>query len=180
MSEYTLGESRSKPRALFETKQGDGSGAGYERWRSWEWRPETARKSKEDVYIAHHRLLAVVACYPDDIPVGEILEHLKRKDVHHNAPEADGSRGVKWDNRPDCLHVREHSTHAEITQAEMRAWAEDDRRRVHKNGIGGGHDQDRCDRCGEEADALGTSSAFDGERCIECATATSSGETINL
>lgn len=52
------------PAARFETKVGSGSGAGYERWRSYEYRPSTDPDGKEDVYVAHHRLLAVVECYP--------------------------------------------------------------------------------------------------------------------
>jgi glycogen synthase len=46
------------------------SGGGYEHWRSSEERPHTPRDGKESVYASHHRLLAVVACYPDDMAVG--------------------------------------------------------------------------------------------------------------
>ena len=46
--------------ARFETKPGSDSGASYERWLFYEERPSTPVEGKEDVYVAHHRLLAVV------------------------------------------------------------------------------------------------------------------------
>lgn len=170
-TDYGLGPSRAVQQfARFETKRGSGSGAGYERWRSWEYRPHTPRDGKQDVFVPHHRLLAVVACYPEDMPVGEVLAHLKGRDVHHKS-------GVEWDNRPDNLAVREHGTHAEITQAQMRAWAEDARDRATGPPT---FDQDRCDNCGDEADVLASSSDFDGEVCIACAKRLSDGAPIEV
>ncbi|WP_435073496.1 hypothetical protein [Halorubrum sp. HHNYT27] len=52
------------------------SGAGYERWRSTEHRPYTATSGREDVYVAHHRLPAVVECYPVDEPIESVLDDL--------------------------------------------------------------------------------------------------------
>lgn len=171
MSAHTIGPSRyRKPYARFETKRGTGSGSGYERWRSTEFRPETARKGTQDVFVYHHRLLAIVACYPADMPLDEILEHLDGRDVHHQSE-------VEWDNRPGTLAVREHGTHSAITQSQMRAWAENDRDRAHAEPS----EHDRCDRCGEEATVLATSPAFaDEERCLECSKQTADGSPIEV
>ena len=93
------------PGARFETKAGSDSGAGYERWRSYEYRPSTEIEEKEDVYVAHHRLLAVVECYAASMPIGAILRDLDGKDVHHE-------NGVKWDNRPSNIETIDHGEHA--------------------------------------------------------------------
>ena len=95
------------PVARFETKGGDGSGAGYERWRSWERRPSSDVDGKEDVYVPHHRLLAVVECYPETMPIGAILRDLDGKDVHHE-------NSVKWDNRPSNIEVLGHGEHTKL------------------------------------------------------------------
>ena len=94
----------------FETKAGAGSGAGYERWRSYELRPSTAADGKEDVYVAHHRLLAVVECYPSTMSLEAILRDLDGKDVHHR-------NGIKWDNRPSNLEPIDHGEHAKLHAA---------------------------------------------------------------
>jgi len=91
--------------ARFETKSGSDSGAGYERWRSYESRPSTPVEGKEDVYVAHHRLLAVVECYAASTPTWAILADLHGKDVHHE-------NGVKWDNRASNIEVVGHGEHA--------------------------------------------------------------------
>ena len=93
------------PGARFETKAGSGSGAGYERWRSWERRPHTEREGKEDVYVAHHRLLAVVECYAASTPLWAIFADLDGSDVHHE-------NGLKWDNRGENIEVVDHGEHA--------------------------------------------------------------------
>lgn len=93
--------------ARFETKPGAGSGAGYERWRSYEMRPSTAAEGKEDVYVAHHRLLAVVECYPSQMSIEAILRDLDGKDVHHR-------NGIKWDNRPSNLEPIDHGEHSRL------------------------------------------------------------------
>lgn len=184
--DYTLGPvpAQQTPWARFETKPSpvysDGtrdSGGGYERWRSYEHRPETRGTNKEDVYVAHHRLLAVVACYPADMPVGEILADLHGKDIHHTAPEADGDRGVEWDNRPACLQVISHGRHAEITQAERLAWAQDAKEDVEEATR---TVEDRCSRCGSEAETLATSEDFDGNLCLPCAKDASDGAPIEV
>ena len=94
----------------FETKAGAGSGAGYERWRSYELRPSTATDGKEDVYVAHHRLLAVVECYPSTMSLEAILRDLDGKDVHHR-------NGIKWDNHSSNLEPIDHGEHAKLHAA---------------------------------------------------------------
>jgi hypothetical protein len=93
--------------ARFETKAGSGSGAGYERWRSWEYRPSTERDGKEDVYVPHHRLLAIVECYSATTPLWAIFADLDGSDVHHE-------NGLKWDNRAENIEVVEHGEHAAL------------------------------------------------------------------
>lgn len=173
MSDYTHGETYARePYARYETKQGRGSGAGYARWRSYEAREHRGGR-KEDVYVPVHRLLAVVACYPEDMAVSEICAHLADKDVHHRS-------GVEWDNRPENLAVREHGRHSSITQAQMRAWAADGQRRREADGRGR-LDEELCDRCGEPADVLAESAAWPGEhRCLDCATETAGDEPIEV
>lgn len=186
-TEYVVGDAppQRQDSATFETKPTgydrrgrQDTGGGYERWRSYEYRPETAGDRKEDVYVAHHRLLAVVACYPDDMAVGEILDHLDDKDVHHSAPETDRDVGVPWDNRPDAIEVVEHGRHSAITQREMKAWAEAAKEQARAPPPSAAPDE--CRRCGDAADVLAESAAFEGRRCLDCATATAGGATIEV
>ena len=173
MSHYHLGENRVQNYARFEhAKPGDGSGAGYERWRSTEHRPHTPIDGREDVYLSHHRLLAIVECYPLDQPIESVLEDLAEKDVHHR-------NGIKWDNRPGNIEPVEHARHASITQEQVRAWAEDEKRerQRHESGVADG---DICDGCGEPAEPLATSPGFAGERCLECARQDCDGEPIEV
>ena len=100
--------------ARFETKPGSGTGSGYERWRSYEDRPSTDIEGKEDVYVAHHRLLAVVECYAASTPLWAILADLDGKDVHHK-------NGVKWDNRPSNIEPIEHGAHSALHGSEAAA-----------------------------------------------------------
>lgn len=173
MSHYHLGSNRCQQYARFEhAKPGEGSGAGYERWRSYENRPHTAKRGREDVYVSHHRLLAVVECYSLDEPIESVLEDLATKDVHHR-------NGIKWDNRAENIEPVEHDRHASITQKQVRAWAEDEKRERRRSRPGVLED-DVCDGCGEPAETLATSPGFDGERCLECAKRESDGEPIEV
>ena len=180
-SAYVVGDASPQRQdyARFETKAGDGTGAGYERWRSWEWRPETSRQSKEDVYVPHHRLLAVVACYPADMAVGEILEHMHGMDVHHSAPEVDRDAGIKWDNRPDAIEVIDHGRHSAVTQAEMRAWAADAKRTIETE-TNAKRNGDGCTRCGADASTLAEIAGEDGEYCLDCAQTVADGREIRV
>lgn len=180
-SEYVTGTPHPNQRetARFETKAGTGTGAGYERWRSKEHRPHTPGTASEDVYVAHHRLLAVVACYPADMAVADILAHMADKDVHHDAPEVDPDAGVKWDNRPEAIRVVEHGRHAEITQAQMRAWARDAKRSTRGPQVTADPDG-VCAACGAAEDTLATTASLEGSFCIDCVTDRARGETIEV
>lgn len=145
--------------ARFETKPGSGSGSGYERWRSYEFRPHTPGSSKEDVYLYHHRLLALLD-FPLSMPIEECVREMAGTDVHH-------CNGVKWDNRRDNLDLLDHGEHARLTnaapsQAEQRAFAEDARQQADDL------DDDRCPRCDQQTDALVSSPAYEGELCLSC------------
>lgn len=171
-----------KQRAKYETKDGYGTGAGYCRWRSIEWRPETARRSKEDVYVPVHRLAAVAFCYPDDMSVSEILQHLDGRDVHHTT-------GEKWANFGDSpnfdepgLQVCEHGRHSSVTQAQMRAWAADAKRQatgqvVATDGHGGG---ETCISCGEREGPLATTANLDDNYCLDCVRDVANGDVIEV
>lgn len=176
---YTLGPARYQSYARLRTKPSSidhqgrrDTGGGYERFRSYEVRPDTPRDGAEDVYVAHHRLLAVVACYPEDMPVSDILAHLEGKDVHHKS-------GVEWDNRPSNLVVREHGRHAHITQTQMRAWAEDAKETAEAIERGE-HPEDRCDSCGTHAKTLAESDDWQGVYCLDCAFESSDGSAIEV
>lgn len=177
------------PHARFETKpspvyrdwvdrNGDrkirrDSGGGYERVRSWEYDPRL--DTKRDAYAAIHRLCAVAWLLPPDAP----LSALDGMDVHHSAPEVEADRGIEWDNREDCLSLKEHGRHSEITQAQMRAWAEDAKRRVERE-QNGEHLVERCERCSAEADTFAESDDWSGRYCLDCALAASEGAPIRI
>lgn len=174
---YVIGEPHPlrQDHATLETKPSvpEYTGGGYEHWRSTELRPHTPGDSPEDVYVSHHRLLAVVACYDIEKPLDEVLANLAEKDVHHR-------NGIPFDNRPSNLETRRHGEHAAITQTQRRAWAEDRKRDVQE-----ASEQpltwDECDRCGREAEDLAECEAWPDEtRCIECATETADGHEILL
>lgn len=168
---------RTKPPEEYITKR-DGTGSGYERIRSYEYRPHTNRRDKEDVYVYHHRLLAVAWLFPDGWTAEDILPKLRGKDVHHAAPEAGGERGIKWDNREACLHLRTHAGHSKVTNAQLRAWAADAKASVEGNGSE--PDSDACDRCGEETETFCRSDDWDGKFCTACAKDASDGSPIEV
>jgi hypothetical protein len=178
---YVVGETdpRRKPHATLETKPSvhGYTGGGYEHWRSSERRPHTPAQAAEDVYTSHHRLLAVVACYPLESPIEDVLDDLHTMDVHHHS-------GVPWDNRPGNLEVVAHGRHAEITQTQRRASAADTKRELERAEQQPQPDRDQtgvCDRCGRPDDTLAESAAWpDERRCLDCATETADGQEIQL
>lgn len=190
-SPYTVGPATYRsPHARLETKPSsvryeywDGerykavfdSGGGYERFRSWEYRPHTPGDKKEDVYAYHHRLLAVAWLFPDGWTAEDILPELAGRDVHHSAPEVDRDIGFKDDNRECCLHLRDHGGHSSITQADMRAWAEDSKADAYEP-----PEPERCGRCGGDLDTPCTSDDWSGRYCLSCAQAASDGSPIKV
>lgn len=173
-SPYVAGEAhpQQKDYATLETKPSvaEYTGGGYEHWRSYEFRPGTPTRGKEDVYVSVHRLLAVVACYPSKQPIEAVLADLREKDIHHCS-------GVPWDNRPENLEAVPHGRHAEITQTQRRAWAEDAKREVEQER----QDVNECAYCGEVVDVLAECDAWPGEqRCLGCAKETADGHEVRL
>lgn len=168
---YVIGptDPRTKKCATFEhAKPGDGSGAGYERWRSTEYRPHTARQSSEDVYVSVHRLQALLLPELFEKPIEDAIAELDGADVHH-------SNGVKWDNRlsrreadgETNLEVLDHGEHASVTQSEMRAWAEDAKQQAataepEPAPTAG------CTRCGTTDDMYVVADDLAGHVCVEC------------
>lgn len=185
-SEYELGPSNwrkvpkfyTKPTTMLRDGRHD-TGGGYEMIRSVEWVPDSPRQDKEDVYAAVHRLCAVAWCYPDGVTAAEI--DLRGKDVHHAHPD-DWSTGVEWLNANDSpnlpgvgLEVMTHGRHSEVTQAEMRSWAED-----AKADADGSADAAACVRCGDAPDVAAESDDWEGVACLDCATALSDGAPIRV
>lgn len=177
---YSLGEPNyQSPHATVETKPSSidhngrrDSGGGYERIRSWEHDPTKPGDGKSNVYAYIHRLAAIAWNYPDDMSTGKILEHIGDRDVHHQS-------GVEWDNREDNLEVVDHGRHSEITQAQIRAWAEDSRQQAFE------YDEtdipeSRCVECGDEPEVECRLSSLDGPLCMECAGRLSNGESIEV
>lgn len=181
--------------ATFETKPPNrdrhgrrDSGAGYERWRSTEHRPHTARDGKEDVYVSHHRLLSVIACFGEQdehgeyvTPISEVLRELDGRDVHH-------ATGVEWvnayadddSNFEEFLQLRGHGEHSgvtnAVTNAKRRAWAETAKEQMAQDTL----ERETCDGCGDAADVLTRSPDWDGLRCIACSQRESDGATIEV
>lgn len=187
--DYELGPTppQTKGHATFETKPStvyaDGSrdtGGGYERWRSTEFRPETPRQGKEDVYVAVHRLSAVAWCFADGVTAAEI--DLCGKDVHHAHPD-DWSTRVEWlnvhdsPNFPDAsIEVHGHGEHTSITNTERRAYAED----AKADAADDAPDPDRCGACGDAAALLAESDDWEGAVCLDCSTRLSDGAPIEV
>lgn len=179
MSEYVIGESSARNDfASFEFKAhwSEGSGGGYPRWRSWEFDESLGRK--KDVYVSVHRLCALAWLFPDDQTAEEILEtgvfHPNRVDVHHELEHPSC-------NIEDELELLEHGSHSEITNAQVRAWAEDARRRVEESDGHQTSGEAGCGRCGATAETLTASPDWGDEyRCLECAMETGSSEPIEV
>jgi hypothetical protein len=156
-----------------------GRGGGYPRVRSWETRPETARQGKEDVYVPIHRLCAVAWLLPDGTLGDDVrLDALDGVDVHHDL-------GMPAANVESELLLVNHGDHSEVTQAEMRAYAADARRRVDGDGAdattgSGAGDGDVCDRCGAAATTLCESPDWTGRYCLECSKQESDGAAISV
>ena len=185
-SEYVVGTppAQQSLTSTFEFKASHpggsgGRGGGYPRVRSWEFRPATARKGKEDVYASIHRLCAVAWLLPDGTLGDDVrLAALDGVDVHHDL-------GMPSANVESELLLVNHGDHSEVTQAEMRAYAADARRRVDGDGAGEGEatgvgDGDVCDRCGAERTTLCESPDWTGEYCLECGKECSDGAAISV
>lgn len=162
--------------ARLETKQtaeyadgSTGSGGGYERWRSYEYRPETSRAGKEDVYVSLHRLHALI--HPDlqGLPIRDALSALDGADIHHR-------NGCRFDNRLSNYELLDHSTHSELTQAELRAHASDAKEAAQDPP----RDDAPCRGCRRDVETPATSRGFSGPRCIPCARHESDGYRIRL
>lgn len=67
----------------------------------------TPRDGDDRLTVMMHRLLAVHKYG---------FKEVKGKVVHHNAPEADRSWGIPWDNRPDAIELVAEEEHARIHQ----------------------------------------------------------------
>ena len=175
MSEYVIGEPHPNtlPYARFEYKRGspDHSGGGYPRWRSKEYRPETARQGSQDVFVPVHRLCAVAWLLPDgELGTDVFLSDLEGYDVHHEL-------GMPSANIESELSLRDHGKHSEITAAQQRAWAEDSRQQAFEF-----DEQDipetRCVRCDDPTE---TAYYVDGEaHCLECSTVVADGKPIQV
>ena len=163
MSEYVRGPTHGNTNATatFEYKAGTPghTGGGYPRWRSTEYREHTPGTRREDVSVPVHRLCAVAWLFEDGVTAAEILGEgrMVGADVHHTL-------GMPSANLEDCLELRDHGTHSEITQAQVRAWGEDAKRQADAD-----PEPDVCADCGDAADVLATSAGFEGQRCLDCA-----------
>lgn len=186
-SEHVVGEARwrrlprvrTKPTTQLDDRRVD-TGGGYERVRSKEVRPHTARDGSEDVYVSVHRLCAVAWCYDAATPIEDVLADLAGRDVHHTT-------GVEWANFGESpnfaeagLEVVGHGRHSEMTatQSEMRAWAADAREVVETEQVtASSSPSSSCVRCGGE-DACARVEGVEGVLCLECATA--AGSSIEI
>lgn len=181
---HVRGPSRARKHARLETRPTDGqydSAGGYERIRSCERVESDPRDGTVDVYLAHHRALAIAwdidACLPSADFEGVVdLSILDGMDVHHNTPEAEQDRGVGWDNREAALEVIDHGEHAGLTNAERRAYAEDGKKL--RDGDETLPSDDGCAECGADSAAR-----VAGERyCLDHATSAAkrTGETVEI
>jgi len=176
MTEHVRGDTyaqRSTPRFEYKPTSPGHTGGGYARIRSSERRAHTPGDGTEDVYVSVHRLCAVAWLLPEGT-LGETitLDALDGVDVHHTL-------GMPAANGEDWLELVDHGTHAEVTQSQMRAWAEDSKRDA-RDRDGGSSSQ--CGECGKESESLATIEGLDGQFCLACATekAKATGRTIEV
>jgi hypothetical protein len=170
----------TNPRPTFEFKapSPDHTGGGYPRVRSTEYRPETSRQGKEDVFASIHRLAAVAWHLPDGTLGDDVhLSALDGMDVHHVTPN--GGAGMPSANGDDWTELIGHGDHSSVTQAERRAWAEDAKRERDRQQRFGGRE---CVECGDDADDGVSVASVDGPLCLGCATRLGKerGETVEL
>lgn len=186
---YMRGASSARRHARVETKPTCGpsdTGGGYEHVRSREYDATDPRDGRVDTYVSHHRLLAVAWNVHhatdgeplfDDPAEGVVnMCALDGIDIHHSAPEADGDRGLPWDNRESVLSWVGHAEHSGLTNAAKRAYAEDAKR--VRDGEVSLSDAATCAECDAEIAA-----AVAGERyCLDHATAAAkrTGETVEV
>ena len=170
--EYVRGPTyarRRTPRFEFKPSATGYTGGGYARIRSTERREHTPGDGAEDVFVSVHRLCAVAWKYPDSWSVGEILNDMDGKDVHHQL-------GMPSANLESELEVIEHGRHSGVTNTQIRAWAEDAKRAAES----GGWEDDECPECGAEVDGDGATVGTESGLCIECATEKASGRDVAI
>jgi len=186
---YVRGASSARSHARLETKPTCGpsdTGGGYEHVRTREYDDSDPREGRIDVYVSHHRLLAVAwnvthsvdgePLFDDELTGVVDMTALDGIDIHHNAPEADADRGVPWDNREATLSWVGHAEHSGLTNAAKRAYAEDAKR--VRDGEVSLESAATCAECDAEIAA-----AVAGERyCLDHATAAAkrTGETVKV
>jgi hypothetical protein len=179
---YVVGQPHpnTNPRPTFEFKapSPDHTGGGYPRVRSTEYRPETSRQGKEDVFVPVHRLAAVAWHLPDGTLGDDVrLSQLDGMDVHHVTP--DGGAGMPAANGEDWTELIGHGDHSAVTQAERRAWAADEQRaRDGQVRV----DAEPCVECGGDPDEGVSVPSVDGPLCLGCAMELGKerGETVEL
>jgi len=175
VSEYTTGDTyatRTHPRFCYKPSSPGYSGGGYAWIRSTERRPDTPGDGAGDVFVYVHRLAAVAWCL-DGGTLGEDvrLSDLDGKDVHHRL-------GMPAANGEGWIELVDHGRHAEITQADRRAWAADAKDASKQSTID--DSGDGCVRCDDELDTACISPDWDGRACPDCARTLSDGGTIEV
>jgi hypothetical protein len=170
-SEYVRGDTYARSQTpTFEFKAGATgySGGGYPRVRSKEYREHTPGDTADDVFVPIHRLAAVAWCYDDEWTIDEILADLAGKDVHHTL-------GMPAANLESDLEVVDHARHAEITQAQRRAWAEDQKRAVEREQTAL-DTAPTCAACGDDAEATVAGTDY----CLACAMTEAKGTDLTI
>jgi hypothetical protein len=170
---YVRGQTYARRQTpTFEFKAGATgyTGGGYPRVRSKERREHTPGDGTDDVFVPIHRLAAVAWCYDAEWSIAEILADLGERDVHHEL-------GFPSATVESELRVVDHDRHASLTQAERRAYAKDQKRRVEREQQAL-DTRPSCTECGDEA----TATVAGDEYCLDCAMqrAEQTGATIEM